>query len=139
MQYTALLLPNMEPTNQKLIDLHLSLPMGIVDSAPYFFMAKETVTYLANHVISVLHTDPPHPMKGDASTCVTIDNRVYILDHYQQWYLIQQSQRAAALEEVDVYLDDSISTCQGSRSEQVKMLRHLFRTIDRVLRPNGSI
>ena len=41
-----------------------------------------------------------------------------------------------ALAQVDVYLDNFISTCQGGPTEQQQMLRHLFRSMDTVFRPN---
>ena len=44
--------------------------------------------------------------------------------------------RVHALAQVDVYLDDFISTCQGGSTEQRQMLRHLFWRIDTVFRPN---
>ena len=41
-----------------------------------------------------------------------------------------------ALAQVDIYMDDFISTCQGSPSERRPVLRHLFQIIDIFFRPN---
>ena len=59
---TAFLLPKLNPYNKHLMGFHLSLPMGWVDSAPYFCMATEMVTYLANQAMPVRHTAAPHPL-----------------------------------------------------------------------------
>ena len=39
---------------------------------------------------------------------------------------------------VDVYLDDFISVIQGGSKEWHQMIRHLFRTIDRVFHPKAE-
>ena len=48
----AFLIPKKTPSDTQLVGFHLSLPMGYVDSAPYFCMATETVANLANEAIS---------------------------------------------------------------------------------------
>ena len=48
----AFLIPKNTPSDTQLVGFHLSLPMGYVDSAPYFCMAMETVANLTNKVIS---------------------------------------------------------------------------------------
>ena len=48
----ALLIPKKTPNNTQLLVFHLSLPMGYIESAPYFCMATETVADLTNEVIS---------------------------------------------------------------------------------------
>ena len=48
----AFLVPNKNISDTQLVGFHLSLPMGYVDNAPYFFMATETVSDLANDGIS---------------------------------------------------------------------------------------
>ena len=40
------------PSDTQLVVFHLSLPMGYIESGPYFCMAKETVYDLANKAIS---------------------------------------------------------------------------------------
>ena len=44
----ALPIPKKTPSYTQLMRLHLFLPMGYIDSAPYFCMATETVANLAN-------------------------------------------------------------------------------------------
>ena len=43
-----------------------------------------------------------------------------------------------ALSQVDVYLDNFISTCQGDPKERCQMLHHIFRIIKTVFRPNEA-
>ena len=40
------------PNDQQLVGFHLSLPMGYVNSAPYFCMDTDTVGALVNEAIS---------------------------------------------------------------------------------------
>ena len=47
----AFLIPKKIPSDTQLVGLHLSLPMGYIDGATYFFMATETVSELANETI----------------------------------------------------------------------------------------
>ena len=44
----AFLIPKNTPSYTQQVGFHLSLPMGYIDSAPYFCMATETVADLAN-------------------------------------------------------------------------------------------
>ena len=48
----AFLTPKKTPSNTQLVGFHLSLPMGYIESAPYFFMVTETVADLVNKAIS---------------------------------------------------------------------------------------
>ena len=60
------------PTNlEPLIGSHLSLPMGYVESAPYFCTASKTVADYANH--RGVH-DAPHKLKTLADTKLPADN-----------------------------------------------------------------
>ena len=48
----AFLILKKTPSNTQLVVFHIFLLMGYIDSAPYFFMAMETVADLANEAIS---------------------------------------------------------------------------------------
>ena len=93
---TAFLLPNMDPADNQLVGLHLFLTMGFVDSAPYFFMATETLTELDNQHIPVGHTTSPHPLEVYASTCVETDKGVPEPAHKRKWAQVSQNRRVLA-------------------------------------------
>ena len=44
----AFLIPKKDPSNPLLVGFHLSLPMGYIDSAPYFCMVTEKISNLVN-------------------------------------------------------------------------------------------
>ena len=54
--FTDFLIPNNMQEAPQLVGFHLLLPMGYVDSAPYFFMATETFTDLENVSIKTRNT-----------------------------------------------------------------------------------
>ena len=43
------------------------------------------------------------------------------------------------MDQVDIYLDNFISTCQGDPLERTQLLRHLFCSFDTVFHPNMLI
>ena len=59
---TAFLIPKKTPSNTQLVGFHISAPMGYIDSAPYFFMALETVADLANEYISQRYEEGKHAL-----------------------------------------------------------------------------
>ena len=75
---TSLLLPKLYPADEHIVGFHLYLPMVWVDSAPYFCIAMETVTYLANQSMPVRHTASPHLLEGDSVTHAETDERAPI-------------------------------------------------------------
>ena len=62
----AFLIPKKIPSDTQLVGLHLSLPMGYIDGATYFFMATETVSELANKPIYWREQDGDHPLELSA-------------------------------------------------------------------------
>ena len=50
--YVAFLIPKKTPSGTQLVGFYLSVPMGHINSAPYYCMAMETVSNLANKAIS---------------------------------------------------------------------------------------
>ena len=59
--YVGLLILRKIPTDKQLVGFHLSLPMGYVDSAPFFCLETETITDMANSSMADRHRTPPHP------------------------------------------------------------------------------
>ena len=47
------LIPKKNTSDTQLVGFHLLLPMGYIDSAPYFLMATETVTNLENETTAL--------------------------------------------------------------------------------------
>ena len=58
----SLLLPKKNTSDTQLVGFHLSLPMGYIDSAPYFCMATDRFTDLANETISLRDQTDEHPL-----------------------------------------------------------------------------
>ena len=106
--------PNNRIEDKQLVGFHLSLPMGYVYSAPYFFIATETVTDIKNASMDGHHTAPPHPLEGDADTLAPDDCAT------------EHAKNRDDLAQVDIYLDDFISTCQGGPQEWTWILCHLL-------------
>ena len=50
--FVAFCIPKKTPSNPQLVGFHLSLPIGYVDSAPYFCMSTDAVADLANKAIA---------------------------------------------------------------------------------------
>ena len=59
----AFLILKKTPRNTQLVGFHLFLLMGYIDSAPYFFMATETVADLANEAIPQKEQAGEHPLE----------------------------------------------------------------------------
>ena len=59
-----LLLPKNGTEDEQLVGFHLYLPMGYVDSAPYFCMSMEKIIDITNSAMDGRHTEPPHPSRG---------------------------------------------------------------------------
>ena len=117
-------------------EFHLSLPMGYIDSAPYFCMATETVADLANEAISQREQAGKHPLDLAAKSRAANGAGTPDAQADASWEHLPEEKRSAAKANVDVYLNDFISVFQGGPRERHQMLRHLFHQIDRVLRPN---
>ena len=129
------LIPRKTPTDEQLVGFHLSLPTGYVDIAPFFCLATETITDMANAATADRHRALPHPLEELADSPALNDRPPTMTDD-KQWTLTSPEQRGHALAQVDVYLDNFISTCQCGPVERRQMIHHLFRSIDKVFRTN---
>ena len=58
----AFLIPKKTPSNTQLVGFHISVPMGYIDSTPYFCMDMETVADLANKAISQMEQAGKHSL-----------------------------------------------------------------------------
>jgi hypothetical protein len=151
--YYVWLLPNNIPTlgvtlpttgdEEPMIGFPLALPMGWVNSPPYFTAATETIMDLANAYlvtdnkfpthrldaisetdpVSVVdYQDPPPPPSRTPPVATTVPkDRVH-----------QYNQRPVAAH--DVYVDDFLSLAQGGKRRRLKVKRSLLRALNYVLR-----
>ena len=138
------------PDEEELIALPFTLPMGWVNSVPYFCSATETVADLANNIPSntklpphpleeLANTPPPDLQKPTALTPTTsplkssgCDNTrastdplpVSVLRPFQK-----------PVRNTGIYLDDFIMSIQGNSNARLQHLRRLLYSIDAVFRP----
>ena len=107
----AFLLPKKNPNDKQLVGFHLALPMGYVDSAPFFCISTEMIEDVANEAIRDHHYAPPHPLDILITTQAPDEQGPEPHDN-RQWTQSPIDLWGHALAQVDVYLDNSISTCQ---------------------------
>ena len=131
------LIPMKNPTDKQLLGFHISLPMGYVDITPYFCMYTENIADMANFSMDGRQVAPPHPLKGLADV-PSLAELAPKQDNDKQWTRTPPEKQVNALAQVDIYLDNFISTCQGGPKERCQILLHFFRSIDTVFHPNGA-
>ena len=121
-----------------LIAFPLTLPMGWVESPPFFTALTKTACDLANHATSkgvqlrgvhrlesVSQTPAPDPPTSHRSSIASWSARTTALD---------ASVCPRPLSAVDVYVDDFLLAAQTKRA-QVHLLRNTLHAIDSVFRP----
>ena len=113
----AFLVQRKNPTEEQLVDFHLALSMGYVDTAPFFCMSMESRADMANEAMGDLHHALPQPLNMSDDT-QSPEERATEPHDDRQWTQSPTELRGHALAQVDVYLDDFISTCQGGPTEQ---------------------
>ena len=115
--FVTFLIPKKNPSKPQMVGFHLFLPMGYVDSAPYFSMLIETVAELTNKSITQQDVASAHPLE-QASKARAADNVGAPEDQADSsWEQLTSEQRSSAKANVDVYLDDLISVVQGGPKE----------------------
>ena len=125
------------PTNGEdpLVALPLALPMGWVESPPYFTAVTETACDLLNDTLRRGDYQPPHRLESLASTPPATPTPPMAIE--EQTCLARTGSttpRAPPLAYGDVYVDDFILVAQTKRHRQ-RVLRAALHSIDRVLRP----
>jgi len=135
------------PTNSgepPLIGFPLTLPMGWVESPPFFSAATETVADLANQRFTTDLSPPPHrlelvsetvpitpvlaalPLPCPTPTAVPAPRRSRPLG---------SSHLRTPLAFTDVYVDDFVTLVQGNPRRRCHVKRTLLHTLDSVFRP----
>lgn len=136
---------------EQMIALPLVLPMGWVESVPYFCACTETVADLSNSIPE--HVDPgPHPLEEAAMTppvseagapralpvtapvSVNADPRESDEDVGPTAPTVLRPFHKPVAS-TDVYVDDFIQCVQGPESARMRHLRRLLHSIDKVFRP----
>lgn len=118
-------------TATPLVALPLALPMGWVESPPYFTSVTETACDLLNDTLRRWDHLPPHRLESLASTP---PNHLATSDTPQQARGGSTQRRLPPLAYGDVYVDDFILAAQTKRHQQ-RVMRSALHAIDRVLRP----
>ena len=95
-------------------------------------MSTEKIADIVNAFMSDRPHAPPHPLENLADT-PSPQNWAPGLDDDAQW--MQTPPRSTGAQ-VDVYLNNCISTCQGGPTQRHQMLHRLFWSINAVVRPN---
>jgi hypothetical protein len=119
----AVVLPKEEGEEAQLA-FPLALPMGWVESPPYFCAVTETITDLANEALRGTGELSRAPHRLDAAAG-------------EQDAILADSRPAdkGGVRQFDVYVDDFIGAAQGDRSQLQAVRRTLFEAVDRVFRP----
>ena len=114
----AFLIPKKTLSDTHLVGFHLSLSMGYIDSAPYFFMATETVADLAKNSIYQRGQAGKHPLELAAESRVADNAGALEAQADTIWGHLLAEQSSGEKSNVNVYLDDFISVVQGGPMER---------------------
>ena len=134
----AFIIQKKNPSDLQLVEFHISLPMGYVDSAPYFYMATEVLTDLANKATPQRDVASEHPLERAAEDRSADDTGTLEDQAGAIWEQLLAEQRSATTKNVNVYLDDLIYIFQGGPKERRQILRNLFSQINKVFHPNET-
>ena len=140
------------PGEQQMIAFPLVLPMGWVESVPYFCAVTETVADLANSTPTTLRL-PQHPLEHLASTPPA---ELHDSDQPEPTVPPSATGRLAPADDsahltplgpkvlrpfqkpvrfTDIYIDDYILGVQGAKPARAQHLRRILHAIDQVFRP----
>jgi hypothetical protein len=137
----AVILPH-NNGEQPLVAIPLSLPMGWVESPPYFCAVTETIADIANR--NMHHRAPPHRLDELADTPPPTDGGPLPAEPSLPTVtepLVTQplAPPRPRLAYIDVYVDDFLGACQGNKRERTRVRRILLHSIDRILAPLDSV
>jgi hypothetical protein len=120
-----------------LIAIPLALPMGWVESPPYFTMLTETACDLSNQAMSQYGRLPAeHRLEATANTLTPEHSEVLVPQTWRKdnTQFTSSKHATAPLARADVYVDDFLLVAQTKR-QQRRLLRATLHAIDQVLRP----
>jgi hypothetical protein len=138
----GMVLPTMEG-EEPLLSFPLALPMGWVNSLPYFCAATETICDLANTIIKAHITFKVHPLDDVSETPMPPEtsmprsraapSKLTALPEAVGVPLANQATHPVASH--DIYVDDYISMAQANSKRWRQVKRSLFEALDSVFRP----
>jgi hypothetical protein len=128
-------------TEEPMSGFPLALPMGWINSTPYFTAATETIADLANSSLSCKTKFPPHRLEGISETDPT--SVAYYVDspspvapsvatEVPEDRVHSYAQRPIAAH--DLYVDDFLSLVQGGPKRRLQVKRSLLHALDSVFR-----
>ena len=129
----ACLLPK-EPNEPQLIAVPLALPMGWVESPPFFCAVTETVADLANSRLS-RNQVPYHRLENEAIRTAPVTKVPTLITPPPVPFRPSQRMRTTPVGSIDVFVDDFLGLAQGTADCRRHITRTLLHTIDEVLQP----
>ena len=147
----ALVLPPLTDSKEPLVALPLALPMGWVESPPWFSVVTETGADLANAMLlrPIDHL-PPHRLEPDCNSLPEVSPDLVPHTNSSPPSLtvapvplpsrpdpaLSALQRSARiLSKFDIYVDDYLGVVQGDSTRRAAVRRVLLHAVDRLLRP----
>ena len=121
------------PDGERLVAFPLVLPMGWVQSPPYFCSVTETIADMANDTLTCgSPVAASHPLEElAASAAPEFDVPPCGTPMHCGWH----PNRQPMLSYVDVYVDDFLGLSQGSPERRAYVRRALLEALDQVIRP----
>ena len=130
------------PDGTKLVAFPLTLPMGWVESPPWFCVATETGADITNTWLQDGHTSGPHRLDALADTEPDLQNlEIPYAAHKVRPLAIPPppepplGPRKKPLAYVNVYVDDYLALAQGSKRKLAQVRRTLFEAVDTIFWP----
>jgi hypothetical protein len=129
---------------EPMVALPLTLPIGWMDSVPYFCSATETVANIANSKPTYVHL-PPHPLEQLANTLppdIPNSHPPNSTAGMDQTLLTLTITTPLVLHPfhkptrfTDIFIDDYVLGLQGISPARLQHMRRLLHSIDEVFRP----
>jgi hypothetical protein len=129
---------------ESMVALPLTLPMGWMDSVPYFCSAIKTVANISNSILMNVHI-APHPLEQLANTLpparpnslpptfnaekesVVTSPSILVPPVLQLYHKPTRF--------TDIFIDDYILGIQGSEHKHLQHMHHLLHAINQVFQP----
>jgi hypothetical protein len=126
----AYLLPK-EASEPQLVAIPLALPMGWVESPPYFCAVTETIADLANSRLS-RNQVPWHRLEQQA---IRPASATVPIPPTPDKYRPSHRMRTKPVGSIDVFVDDFLGLVQGTEARRRHVTRVLLHSMDEVLQP----
>jgi hypothetical protein len=141
----ALVLPPLTGSNEPLVALPLALPMGWVESPPWFSVVTETGADLANaRLLRPINNVPAHRLEPDCDSLPPVELHQPLpvpslppvpVPSDPDPELVHLRRAARILGRFDIYVDDYLGVVQGDAARRSAVRRVLLHSIDRLFRP----